>query len=659
MIPPSSMTEDSVDSGEKENEVESPEQPPSPASTTSQESKSCEYLKWYTGIDKSYDRAVDAITCIQLQKLKRSLSFKTKSLRSKSADNFFQRTNSDVKLQVDLMPEVSTSTGQLPNSESQASSPTRAQQLPENNKSHIFQEHIFKKPTFCDVCNHMIVGNLRKCGLDEWMLTWIESWLNGRSQRVVISGTKSIWRHIATSVLAPVLCNLFTNDLDEGTECILSKTADNTDLGGVADTPECCAAIQRPGQAGDLCGGEAHETEQRQVQGKNNSMHQYILGTDLLESSSAEKDLGVLGYSKLSVSQKCSLVAKEAKDILGCIRKSTASRLRDMILPLYSDLMRPHLYCVQFWAPGGKRDMELLERTQQRAKSLPNERLPLQVVARDRDGTNAKHGLRCKACKMSIHHKCADSIGQQRCMGKLPKGFRRYYSSPLLIHEQFGCIKEVMPIACGNKVDPVYETLRFGTSLAQKTKKGSSGSGSESPNRNSTSDLVEVPEEGNSSAGTLDISRKRSNSVFTYSENGTEHFGEEPKSIHSPGPFYKSTLQMNTYVALYKFVPQENEDLEMRPGDMITLLEDSNEDWWKGRIDDRTGFFPANFVQRVQQNEKIYRCIRTFIGCKEQGQITLKENQICVTSEKEQDGFIKVYSGKKKGFVPIDVLENI
>lgn len=27
-----------------------------------------------------------------------------------------------------------------------------------------------------------------------------------------------------------------------------------------------------------------------------------------------------------------------------------------------------------------------------------------------------------------------------------PKGFRRYYSSPLLIHEQFGCIKEVMPI---------------------------------------------------------------------------------------------------------------------------------------------------------------------------------------------------------------------
>lgn len=48
----------------------------------------------------------------------------------------------------------------------------------------------------------------------------------------------------------------------------------------------------------------------------------------------------------------------------------------------------------------------------------------------------------------------------------------------------------------------------------------------------------------------------------------------------------------------------------------------------QGKIDDRTGFFPANFVQRVQHDEKIYRCTRTFIGCKEQGQITLKENQV-------------------------------
>ncbi|OBS57511.1 hypothetical protein A6R68_11365 [Neotoma lepida] len=112
---------------------------------------------------------------------------------------------------------------------------------------------------------------------------------------------------------------------------------------------------------------------------------------------------------------------------------------------------------------------------------------------------------------MSIHHKCADGLGPQRCMGKLPKGFRRYYSSPLLIHEQFGCIKEVMPIALE------YD---MGKSLVLK--------------------------------------------VFTYPENGTDDIRDQVKTINHQGPLSKDPLQMNTYVALYRFVPQENEDLEMR-----------------------------------------------------------------------------------------------
>jgi len=95
---------------------------------------------------------------------------------------------------------------------------------------------------------------------------------------------------------------------------------------------------------------------------RNNCMHHYSLGDGLLERSSAEKDLSVLVGNRKAMRQQCALVSKKANGILGCIKKSVASRSREVLLPFYLALVRPHLnYDIQFWALQFKKDREVLE----------------------------------------------------------------------------------------------------------------------------------------------------------------------------------------------------------------------------------------------------------------------------------------------------------
>ncbi|KAJ7418452.1 hypothetical protein BTVI_29147 [Pitangus sulphuratus] len=239
--------------------------------------------------------------------------------------------------------------------------------------------------TYLDLCkvtvpHDILVSKLERHVFDMWATGWIRNWLEGHTQRVAVSSSVSEWKAVTSGVpqelvMELALFTIFVGHMDSGLECTLSKFTDDTKVCGMVNMLEGRGDTQR--DLGRLEGWaqvilvKFDEAKCYVLHlGWGNPKNKYRLGREWTGTSSGEKDL-VLVDRKPSMTWQCVLAAQEDNCILGCIKSSTTSRLREVILSLYSALVRPQLeYRIHLLGPQHKKDVGMLEQVQRGTSKL-------------------------------------------------------------------------------------------------------------------------------------------------------------------------------------------------------------------------------------------------------------------------------------------------
>ena len=230
-----------------------------------------------------------------------------------------------------------------------------------------------------DKVNHqMLLAKLKAAGVEGKLLAWLEDWLLGRRQRVVVNGEKSEWAMVVSgvpqgTVLGGPLFTVFIKDVDGVIVfAFIRKFADDTKaackIQSIEDAVKFQSDIDRLVKWADESDMQFNQSKCKILHlGKNNPRFKYTMNGSPIAEVESEKDLGVWFDSSMKPSLQCEQAAKDANRVLSLIAKSFHYRTKNTLVPLYKSLARPKLeFAVAAWCPWLAKDIERLEKVQHR-----------------------------------------------------------------------------------------------------------------------------------------------------------------------------------------------------------------------------------------------------------------------------------------------------
>ncbi|XP_037556210.1 uncharacterized protein LOC119433142 isoform X4 [Dermacentor silvarum] len=310
---------------------------------------------------------------------------------------------------------------------------------------------------------------------------------------------------------------------------------------------------------------------------------------------------------------------------------------------------------------------------------------------------HVRQGLKCKLCKFNVHAECQDKAS--RCQPK-PRLLRRQRSASEIETKIIPAEpeEEKTPSATPDAVDPIYQLLKQAGDLGGSSRRERGVGGMEASS--TLTRLGPGPDRDgggsssvSSSVASLQQRRPRSNAsssassssshMLTVSSHQHHPSSSAPQSpVHgrrqllsakavrmssvdlpddnekslssastSPCPSPASAqkphrlLPTNLYVVLYNFRSRHQDELDLKAGDTVTVIDTTDPDWWQGKCLGRVGFFPSKYVAKLHSGERALQVVHSIQVMDGQEPVKLLRDQIVIQVADEMDGKVLVRTG--------------
>ncbi|XP_078333924.1 uncharacterized protein LOC111126993 isoform X2 [Crassostrea virginica] len=151
---------------------------------------------------------------------------------------------------------------------------------------------------------------------------------------------------------------------------------------------------------------------------------------------------------------------------------------------------------------------------------------------------------------------------------------------------------------------------------------------------------------------------------FASSSNRASSLELEDKLSYtqSPKDSPKSQKKQNTqlYVVLYNFKGKEKDDLDLRAGWRVSVLDSSDQDWWKGKCNGKVGYFPATYLIPIQTGQRVFQVVHSMHLTEGGNGMKLHKDQIVLQIGEEDSGMVHIRAANKKhAMCPLKYLREV